>query len=171
MKNRLPDALRAGDTWSWAAYFDAHPASDGWALGYTLLNSLTRHTATAVADGDGFIATVTAAESATYAPGNYSWVARVVKGAEVHTVATGTVRVLPDLTNATDLRSHAQKTLDAIEAVIEKRASRDQQAYSINGRSLTRMTLAELIRLRDMYRREVQRDAGDSRGRRLLVRL
>ena len=54
-----------------------------------------------------------------------------------------------------DSRTHAQKTLDAIKAVIEKRASLDQQEYSIHGRQLKRMTIDELLKFRVVYEREV----------------
>lgn len=40
----------------------------------------------------------------------------------------------------TDLRNYAQKTLTALEAVIEGRASLDQERYCINNRELYRMS-------------------------------
>jgi hypothetical protein len=39
-----------------------------------------------------------------------------------------------------------------VEAVLEKRATKDQEAYSIIGRSLTRTSIEELTKLRDSYR-------------------
>jgi hypothetical protein len=63
-----------------------------------------------------------------------------------------------------DDRSHARKVLDAIEAVIENRATLDQQEYTIGSRHLKRMTVAELIEFRDKYR-------GESRRRRMLERM
>jgi hypothetical protein len=52
--------------------------------------------------------------------------------------------------------------LDAIEAVIENRATLDQQEYTIGSRHLKRMTAAELIEFRDKYRGLVA--AGGARG-------
>ena len=47
-------------------------------------------------------------------------------------------------------------------AVIEKRATKDQESYSLNGRSLTRTSVEELQRLKNnyqaMYNAEVRRE-------------
>jgi hypothetical protein len=48
--------------------------------------------------------------------------------------------------------------LDAIEAIIEKRSTKDQDSYSIQGRSLGRTPIADLILLRDRYRAEWVRE-------------
>lgn len=55
-----------------------------------------------------------------------------------------------------DLRGHAQRVLDAIEAVIEKRATKDQESYTIAGRSLSKTPISELLKLRDAYKEEVK---------------
>jgi hypothetical protein len=167
----IPAKLRAGDSWSWSVVLDSYSAADGWVLGFTLLNATQRKTFAATANGSTFDVAVTAATTSAYAPAKYSWVARVARGAEVYTVATGIIDVLPDLTAVADLRSHAQKTLEAIEAVIEARATIDQEEYAINGRSLKRTPIADLLSLRDRYRRELKKEMGDSRGRKLLVRM
>ena len=54
-----------------------------------------------------------------------------------------------------DPRTHAERTLEAIEALLEGRAGKDVQSYSIQGRSLTKMTVDELRRWRRHYRAEV----------------
>ena len=56
-----------------------------------------------------------------------------------------------------DARSHVQRVLDAIEAVLEKRATLDQEQYRINNRELRRTPIADLLKLRDRYRMELQR--------------
>ena len=61
-------------------------------------------------------------------------------------------------TGNADNRSHAKKVLDAIQAVLENRASQDQMSYSIAGRSLSRMTIDDLMRFRDRYRAEYNRE-------------
>ena len=50
-----------------------------------------------------------------------------------------------------------QRTLEAIEAVIEKRASIDQERYKINNRELWRTPIPELLVMRDRYRSELRR--------------
>ena len=76
-----------------------------------------------------------------------------------------------------DPRSHAKITLDAVEAVIEGRATKDQENYSIAGRSACRTPVADLLSLRDYYRTEFlreqrveRRNKGIGTGARLLAR-
>ena len=51
-------------------------------------------------------------------------------------------------------RSHSKIVLDSIEAVIEGRANMDQSSMSIAGRSLSRMSIDELLTFRDRYKAE-----------------
>jgi hypothetical protein len=70
-------------------------------------------------------------------------------------IDTGRSTVVLNLANTNaDLRSHAKKVLDNIEAVLENRASIDQSSFSIAGRSLSRMSIDELLTLRDRYHSE-----------------
>ena len=63
-----------------------------------------------------------------------------------------------------DARSHVQRVLDAIEAVLEKRATLDQEQYRINNRELRRTPIADLLKLRDRYRGELARMKAASKG-------
>ena len=55
------------------------------------------------------------------------------------------------------MSSHAQTTLDAINALIEKRATTDHQSYSVgNGISVTRLTIAELLEWQKVYENKVR---------------
>jgi hypothetical protein len=99
---------------------------------------------------------VAAATTAGYAAGTYDWRARVSKAGEVYTVGEGRLTVRNAFSAATfDARTHARKTLDAIEAVIEGRASSSTAEYTIAGRSLKHIPVADLLALRDKYRAEV----------------
>ncbi|MFS9668775.1 hypothetical protein, partial [Klebsiella pneumoniae] len=72
-------------------------------------------------------------------------------------VDQGELDVTVDLdVNAVDPRTHAEKMLQKIEAVLENRADADVSSYSIAGRSLTKMSPEELLTWRDAYRREVK---------------
>ena len=72
---------------------------------------------------------------------------------------------LAAISTSQDLRSHARKTLDAIEATIEGRASLDQERYRINNRELYRTPLETLKKLRDQYRAEVSREEAKLSGK------
>ena len=123
--------------------------------------------------GDLHRISVAAGETSGWAGGLYAVSVRVASGADLVEVESGQVTVTADLATAEgvfDPRSHAQRMLDAIEAVLEKRATLDQQSYTIAGRSLVRTPIVELKALRDEYRREVGRLNADGKPRRLLGR-
>jgi len=154
---RIPPMLRAGDSWAWRDSFPDFKANDGWTLAYSLVNAAGKIDLPSLgitADGADFAIAVTATVTAGYAAGVYTQVARVSKSADVLTVGSGTLQVLANLLTAADTRSHARKVLEAIEAVIERRATMDQENYTIGTRSLARTPIGELIKLRDLYRQE-----------------
>ena len=66
-------------------------------------------------------------------------------------------------TTTSDIRSHAKVVLDAIEAVIENRATIDQQSMSIAGRSLSRMSIDDLLNFRNQYKNEYLRELKKAR--------
>lgn len=154
-----PTTANAGDTWRWTRTLADYPASAGWALSYTLINAAAKITINASASGDDHAVTVSAATTAGYAAGSYDWRARVSRAGEVYTVGEGRITMRNAFGGATfDARSHARKTLEAIEAVIEGRASSEVSYYMIGNRQLRYMTPAELLTLRDKYRAEVARE-------------
>lgn len=176
----LPASLRAGDHLSFSASLSDYPAGT-WTLSYALVKSATRITFSATADGTTHVVAVSPSTTANYAVGAYTWVAYVSKSGSRVTLETGAIEILPDLASASsgyDARSHARKVLDAISAVIENRATLDQQQYSIAGRQLVRTPLADLLALRSQYEAMVKAEEaadrvnqGLSGRRRLLTRL
>lgn len=162
-----PKTIRSGDTISWSLNLLDYSVEAGWALSYALRGPAQINLA---ADTD-FNILISAATSASYAAGTYSYVARVSnETGDVHTVETGTITIEADIAAidaAFDSRSFVKKTLDAVEAVLLKRATDDQLKYSIQGRSLERTPLPDLMRLRDLYKAEYEREqaaAGISTG-------
>ena len=176
-----PTVLRAGMTWAWTRDLPDYPAGT-WLLTYwykQLAASGARFSIAASASGSTHSVSVTAANTQARVAGEYSWSAVATSGSEAYEVDKGTLTILAryDADTALDDRSHARVVLDAIEAVIENRATLDQQEMSIGTRSLKRMTVSELMTFRDKYRAEVYAEEqgeaarnGQSVGR-LLVRL
>ena len=70
-----------------------------------------------------------------------------------------------DFTSGTELRTHNQIVLDSIQAVIENRATQDQKSYTINGRSLERMPLEDLLNMMRYYTDLVKQDEGRGRSK------
>lgn len=70
------------------------------------------------------------------------------------------------MTNEVDKekKSHAEKMLEAIEAVLEGRVTDDFKSLKINNREITKHSFDELRRLRDYYRGEIARKRVRQRG-------
>ena len=60
--------------------------------------------------------------------------------------------------------SHNRRMYDAICAVLEKRATNDHNAYTYEGRSITRIGLTELMKLKAHYKRLLQAEARRKNG-------
>lgn len=167
-----PDTINAGETIDWRREDLSDYPAPSWALTYQIRNAGFAHTVAASASGSAHAVTIAAATSQGFAAGVYDMAGYVVNGAETRQVYRGTLTIKPWLgrAGAVDARSHARKVLDAIEAVIEHRASKDQQSYRIGDRELVRMTADELMNLRRIYRAEVRREVrAERRARGLFV--
>lgn len=114
--------------------------------------------ATATNSNGEFLVTLTNAVTAAVVPGDYYWQAEIERKSDQARilVARGQWKIIPDLdqTNA-DPRSHAEIMLDKIQSLLEGRADKDVTSYSINGRSIAKMSVADLLSWRDYYKREV----------------
>ncbi len=164
----LPDKIGAGLSFGRLVTQTAYPAP-GWVLSVVLRGPDVINL-TATASGTQHQLTADAATTGAWTPGLYTYSARVTDGTEVIEVEAGQLTIAADLASAGegyDGRSHAQQTLEAIEAVIQKRASLDQERYRINNRELYRTPIADLLKLRDLYRAEVRREMAAARGKNL----
>lgn len=152
----------------------AYPASD-WTV-YAYLRGASAIDLQSTAQGNMHVFNVPANISKDYKAGHYGFSLRAVSSdtGEVEELESGSVEIKADLASIsenTDLRSHAQKTLTALEAVIEGRASLDQERYRINNRELYRTPMETLIRLRNQYRAEVDREQAKASGKSLFGRV
>lgn len=172
----VPSSLAAGDTVTWRRSLPDYPPTDGWTLRYTLIGAGAAYSITAAADGADWLVSVAAAVTSGWAAGRYTVQEWVAKGAERYSLAQTALCITPDLAAASigaDLRTHARKVLDAIEAWLESRAPTAAQ-IEVAGRKISNYPLPDLLALRDRYRAEVLREEAAAAGRcgaRLLVRL
>jgi len=170
---REPLALVAGDRWTWkrSDLSDYDPSEYSLKYSARIESPTTGQPEieiTATATNGDYVIEVPAATTAAYITGIYHWQAYIVRDADSErvTVSNGQFDVKPNRDLATgDPRSHYKIVLDNIEAVIEKRASKDQESYSINGRSLSRTPLSELTNLRDQYRAKYMTELNRERAR------
>jgi hypothetical protein len=114
---------------------------------------------------DYYLFTVTSAQSVDFVPGYYHWQLEITQTATGNRIVvdTGTFTANPDLdVNNSDPRTHAEIMLNKIETILEGRADSDVSSYSIQGRSLAKMSIADLLEWRNYYRREVKKEKRDS---------
>lgn len=173
--SREPEQIVAGDTVKWTKSLADFPASASWVLTYEVLHAGgDLGTVTASASGDDFAITVTAATTAawntTAANRLSTWNAFATLAGERYHVGTGTFLILPNpaVVTTLDARSHAKIVLDAVQAVLENRATKDQMAYSVAGRSLSLTPIPDLLALRREYGALV---AAEERARRAALGL
>ena len=122
--------------------------------------------------GTAFSATVTEVDdyykftldnSATggYTTGDYFWVLKVTQSSDSEEliIDSGKITVKDNYFGTTgDTRSHAKIMLDKIESILEGRADADVSSYSIQGRSLSKISINELLQWRDYYKAEYQKE-------------
>lgn len=167
----MPSRVTSGDSVSLALveFSNQYPPAD-YALTVVIARGTGAPVSTSLADTAG-VHTGTI-NFAGIAAGMCSYVIRAVRKADnaVASLETGSVTIDPDITTQ-DPRSHAEKVLEAIEALIEGRATKDVSSYSIAGRSLTRLSPKELVEWRSFYKNEVarKRAAGQPNGGRRIT--
>jgi hypothetical protein len=168
----IPSKIVAGLTLEIPVTLTAYPAPD-WAL-VLVMRGQSAIDLTSAVNGSSHEISATAAVTGTWAAGSYWFSLRATDGVDVVEIEDGTVEIKPDLAAQSadyDGRGHVEKVLAAIEAVIEGRASKDQERYRINNRELQRTPISDLITLRDTYRAEARKlRATASRGNSLLGR-
>lgn len=153
--SKIPNKITAGESVSWAVSLSDYPASSDWTLTYTLVKSDAHIQIVAGSDGDDHIVEVAYSTSAGYAPGAYAYQGHVSNGTERYLVDSGIIEISTDFSGQEtgyDGRSHVKKVLDAIEAVLESRASKTQLSQTVGSTQVQHMTLDQLIRARDEYR-------------------
>ncbi|MEY4055620.1 MAG: hypothetical protein RL519_955 [Pseudomonadota bacterium] len=161
----LPSSITAGTTFDRTVILTAYPAPD-WAL-RAYLRGPQSIDLEAAAEGHGHRFLAQATDTAGWAAGEYWYSLRATNGGDVVEVESGQITIKPDLAEAGaghDGRDHLRRVLDAIEAVIERRATIDQERYTSNNRELWRTPIPELLMLRDRYRAEIRRMKAASKG-------
>jgi len=116
-----------------------------------------------------YVVTVDSDTSADFVPGVYYWQAEITETASSNrlVVDRGQFEAIVDLdTGGTDPRTHAQVMIDKIESLLEGRADGDVGSYSIQGRSLTKLGIDELLKWRDYYKGERRKELNAERIRR-----
>jgi hypothetical protein len=154
-----PTTFAAGDSLSWTRSLSDYTIADGWSLVYYFRGyNLSTLDLTSTTSGTLHLVSITAAQSTTLTPGTYTVGGFAVKSGERVQIYSGQIVVTANLATleaGADTRSHAKRTLENIEAVIEGRASSSVLNSTVNGTSLQRIPVADLLKLRDYYAQKV----------------
>jgi len=113
-----------------------------------------------------YLFTIPSATSSGFTAGDYHWQLEVVRTSDSSRIVIqrGDWSILVDLdVNGSDPRSHAQIMIGKIESILQGKADSDIGSYSIAGRSLTKMSFAELMEARDRYKAEYTQELIKSR--------
>lgn len=147
----FPLSFTSGDDVEFSSTLADYSAVD-YDLAFVIVGSVAIASNT-IADGTGWVTTITADDSAVTA-GLYSWSASVVKDGKKKTVGSGRVTIAANLGDLStlDSRSLNEKILEDIKAAIQKCVKNGGvTSFSFEGRSQT-FDLAQLQALEATYR-------------------
>jgi hypothetical protein len=108
-----------------------------------------------------YLFTVTSATSENFNPGFYHYQLEALRTSDNNRIVleTGFFTAVVDLdTNNADPRTHAEIMLAKIKSLLEGKADADVSNYSVAGRSLTKLSFDELIKARDYYQEEYNKE-------------
>tara|TARA_R110000803_G_scaffold141233_1_gene207699 strand:- start:2137 stop:2718 length:582 start_codon:yes stop_codon:yes gene_type:complete len=164
-----PNELQLGDFWAWKRTdlsVDYPTAAYSLSYEFNLVDGSTvsNFSITASESNNEYI--VENSNTTSYSKGEHNWIAYITRSSDSARIKIG--EGFTDIqdnyaTTTASVRSHAKKVLDAIEAVIENRATMDQSSMSIAGRSLSRLTVDELMTFRDRYKAEYLKEIKKAR--------
>jgi len=131
-----PNELQLGDFWAWKRIdlsTDYPTASYSLSYEFNLVDGSTaaNFTLTATESNDEYL--IETSNTTSYTAGEYNWVAYITRSSDSARIklTEGFTEIQENYaTTTSSVRSHAKKVLDAIEAVIENRATMDQSSMS-----------------------------------------
>lgn len=131
-----------------------------WSYRYALIGPASKSIECTV--DAGLVSVILAsADTADWEEGRYAWTLLREKDNEAVHVAQGffTIKANPlGVEGVADVRTHAEKMLAAIEARLEGRILSDHESYAVDGRSLSRIPIVELNKLRREYSWKVRQE-------------
>lgn len=123
-------------------------------------NTEIQVTATNYNSGEAYLITVDSTTSADFVAGYYHWQLEIVRNSDSNRIVVdrGAFTAIVDLDiGGADPRTHDEKMLTKIQSILEGRADGDVESYSIQGRSLTKIPIKDLMEWERHYRQRVER--------------
>lgn len=158
MTDPTPTSFVAGDSVSWAWKDAKYTPTAGYTSGYSFVIPGQNKTVVGVAQpDDSWLFTILSADS-VWPAGSYGWQRYVTLAGERTTVASGRTTVQTAYAGqgaGNDPRSQYEQIIAAIDDTLQGRVNSDISRYSFNGRSLDKLTLAELMTARGYYQSQL----------------
>jgi hypothetical protein len=155
---------------SWSSWWLDFTFSDAsYTISYVFRNDTNEETVPAIYVAGRWSFSLPGATTASWTAGRYAYDLMLVR------ISDGEGAVLEsgfvDFVDPTaDRRSNAQVMVDKIDSILAGRADSDVSNYAIGSRSITKMTVKELMDWRHHYLAEVAREAQGGRTPTLRVR-
>lgn len=160
-----PEVISPGDFLQWKRTdLGADYPNSAYTAGYVARitgGGNTEIAVTGTASGSDYLFTVSSATSAGFVVGLYHWQLEIVRNSDSNRIIVdrGYFTCVADLdVNGADPRTHAEIMLGKIESILSGKADSDVASYTINGRSLNKMSFKDLLDARDYYKREFQKE-------------
>jgi hypothetical protein len=172
-----PSSAVAGDYWKWrVGDVVDHPQSEGWTLTYELTGRSNTKTFTAVwqtsgDDENSWLVTVAITVTDDLEAGLYYLHSRMVGSGDYanqeYHLDSIPFEVLPNPRSAIPglFQTHEERALEVIEAALEGRLTKDMENYSIAGRSISKIPIETLVKLRSQYQATVNQQKTGSFAR------
>ena len=162
--NKEPILIYKGETVVWKRTDLTDYAVGSYAMSWQARlesNGGTTFSSTVTEVDDYYKFTLDNSATGGYTTGDYFWVLKVTQSSDSEEliIDSGKITVKDNYFGSTgDTRSHAKIMLDKIESILEGRADADVSSYSIQGRSLSKISINELLQWRDYYKAEYQKE-------------
>lgn len=153
----IPNQIRVGNTvefcqTAYDSIGNQLTSGAGYTLYFVMSNATSQISVSSTTENEqGYLFQIPYTVTSGWTAGNYTAVVYAQDGTNRYEQASSSISVLPSLSVAVDSRSIARQTLDALDAAILGQASSNQLSMSIAGRSISRMSLEELIKAKGRF--------------------
>lgn len=152
-----PPSLTAGYWIGWRRELDYDDAV--FRLEYRFWNSGHIGTLVGTQDGDYWLFEASGTFTEAFHTDKYRWDLIVVRLSDDEEFLHSTGYIQAYATPAARV-SHAETMVEKIESILSGRADSDVESYSIKNRSITKMSVKELVEWRNYYLAEIDRTGG-----------
>lgn len=167
----IPSTIESGTSLEYFRTFSLYPADDGWTAKLFLVGR-TQKVVDAVPDGARHKFPLTAAITAALGAGGCKWTERAYKGEDVKTVERGSIEITPDpATLLGDQRPKEEIWLEAIEAKIGGRLTKDQESIQIDGIAIVHIPIERCFEIRTWLQAAIAQSRGGGMPATIQIRL